>query len=416
MALPLVLLTVPVAFGLSLAGIIMLFSESRRKTGKGLLTAGVSVGTIIPLCLAFVIGMLTGAKWWMLLVICAFILMVSATVICIIWGAFKKKSVWIPLTAAMLGCVLIMGGFLAYDVWKNSIPTVGESDNLLIQYRPYKDGTKVAVLDEPSGLTLDSDLPKMDGATALYPVYSAFARAVYPKEAIEKSWESECLDCSTTTKAYRNIVTGEADIIFVAAPSEEQKQFAADNGVELVYTPIGREAFVFFVNSQNPLKDISVEQIQGIYSGEITKWDQLGVDGLGKIRAFQRDEGSGSQSALERLMAGKNLVDPPKEDVVDGMGGIITRTADYRNFKNAIGYSFRFYSTEMVGNDQIRLLSINGAEPTLENIDNGSYPIASQFFAVTRSDADENTLRLLEWIQGEQGQKLVEATGYTPVK
>ena len=69
----------------------------------------------------------------------------------------------------------------------------------------------------------------------------------------------------------------------------------------------------------------------------------------------------------------------------------------------------------MVVNDQIKLLSINGIEPTLENIENGTYPIASEFFAVTRSDADENTLKLLEWIQGEQGQALVEATGYTPI-
>ena len=109
------------------------------------------------------------------------------------------------------------------------------------------------------------------------------------------------------------------------------------------------------------------------------------------------------------------LMDPPREDRIDGMGGIIDQTADYKNYKNAIGYSFRFYSTEMVGNEQIKLLSVNGVAPTLENIENGTYPIASQFFAVTRSDADENTQALLNWILSEEGQELIEKTGYTPL-
>ena len=389
--------------------------EKTRYVGKMLISVLVAVAAFIGIIAVFVHTIMTGIPVWIMLLELAAVVIVSAIIICANWGKLRAGERWIPLLTALLACVFCVGGYIGHKIYVSTLPTVGESDSILVDYRPYKDGTKVAVLDEPSELTLDYDLPKMDGATALYPVYSAFARAVYPREAIERAWDSECFTCSKTTRAYKNIVIGEADIIFVAAPSETQKQFAADNGVELVYTPIGREAFVFFVNSQNPIEDISVEQIQGIYSGEITKWSELGVEDFGKIRPFQRDKGSGSQSALERLMAGKTLIDPPMEDRVDGMGGIITRTADYRNYKNAIGYSFRFYSTEMVKNDQIRLLSVNGAAPTIENIENGTYPLASEFFAVTRSDADENTLRLLEWIQGEQGQKLVELTGYTPV-
>ncbi len=56
---------------------------------------------------------------------------------------------------------------------------------------------------------------------------------------------------------------------------------------------------------------------------------------------------------------------------------------------------------------------MDGVAPTLENIENGDYPLASYFYAVTRSDADENTLKLLNWITSEQGQALVEKCGYT---
>lgn len=399
---------------IAVAALVLLTAfEKTRYVGKALISICIAIAAFIGILAVFIGNMMTGTPGWVLLLEFAIVILVATLILCAIWGKFGSKMVW--LAAALLVCLCCVGGYIGHSCYVSSIPTVGESDDLLRQYRPYADGTEVAVLEEESTLKLESDLPKMDGATALFPVYSAFARAVYPESAISDYWNSECLDCSKTTRAYENIVTGEADIIFVAGPSEEQLQYAADNGVELVFTPVGREAFVFFVNSQNPLDDITYEQIQAIYSGELTRWEELGVPDLGKIRAFQRDKGSGSQSALERLMAGKNLVDPPMEDVVDGMGGIITRTADYRNFKNAIGFSFRFYSTEMVKNDQIRLLSINGIAPTLENIENGTYPIASEFYAVTRSDADENTLLLLEWVQSQQAQLLVEKTGYTPV-
>jgi phosphate transport system substrate-binding protein len=198
---------------------------------------------------------------------------------------------------------------------------------------------------------------------------------------------------------------------------KKQLEYAKEKGVELELTPIGYEAFVFFVNSKNPIDEVSLEDIKEIYSGKITKWNELGVSGFGKIRAFQREEGSGSQSALLRLMEGKELMIPPKEDVVWGMGEIIKQTANYKNFKNALGFSFRFYSTEMVKNSQIKLLKINGVAPTRENIENGTYPITSNFYAVTRKgDTSENTKKLIDWILSNEGKEIIDKTGYTPIK
>ena len=97
------------------------------------------------------------------------------------------------------------------------------------------------------------------------------------------------------------------------------------------------------------------------------------------------------------------------------MGGIISQTADYKNFKNAIGFSFRFYCTEMVKENQIKLLSLNGVYPDITTIENGTYPIASEFYAVTRKDASDNTKHLVAWILGRQGQWIIEETGYTGV-
>lgn len=145
-------------------------------------------------------------------------------------------------------------------------------------------------------------------------------------------------------------------------------------------TPIGKEAFVFFVNQSNTVDNLTLDQVRGIYSGAVTNWKEVGGKNTA-IRAFQRPESSGSQTALQSLMGDTPIMTPIQQDVAGGMGGIIRRTAAYQNRDNAIGYSFLFYATEMVRDYDIKLLSLNGVTPNRENIRNGSYP-ASSFFTL----------------------------------
>ena len=287
-------------------------------------------------------------------------------------------------------------------------------------YVPFTEGTLANPPDEPASLRFDdpASVPRMDGATALYPVYAAFAQAVYPPQmAGLEAWEiTDIVRCSTTASAYRSIADGTCDSIFAAGPSAAQEAYAAEKGADLVYTPIGREAFVFFVHPDNPLSGLTLDQIRGIYSGEITSWDQLGVPGLGRILAYQREEGSGSQTALQRfVMRDTPLMPADRETHMDGMGDIVESVSAYKNHRNAIGFSFRFYCTALMKNFDVKLLAVNGVEPTTANIENGTYPLASSFYAVTRADADENTQALLSWILDPQGQALIEKTGYTPI-
>ena len=323
---------------------------------------------------------------------------------------------------ALLGCtVLAFGAIGGRELYLRHLQSITLQESFDYRsYTPFVEGSPVARLDETPTLRFDDleSAPRMDGATALYPVYAAFAQATYPERMAElEDWEiRRVVACSTTGYAYRAIVNGDCDIIFVGGPSREQEEYAAEKGVELVYTPIGREAFVFFVNPKNPVEGLSLEQLRGIYSGQITDWSELGAQGLGEILAFQREPGSGSQTALERyVMQDTPLMPADREQVIDGMGGIVEQVSAYRNHRNAIGYSFRFYCTGLMKGFDVKLLEINGVAPTVENIENGSYPLASYFYAVTRADADENTLALLAWICSPQGQELVEKAGYTPL-
>lgn len=332
------------------------------------------------------------------------------------WMTRRLNRKTVPVLLCLLA--LLIGGRVGTGYYDRYVESIRFKDTFdAYRYRPFEENSLVKTLDETATLTLTGIPPRMDGATALYPVYAAFARAVYPDSMwnMTRGERLDYIDCSTTSVAYRNIVNGSADIIFVAGPSAEQEAYAREKGVELVYTPIGREAFVFFVNPANPIESLTLSQIRDIYSGKITRWEELGVQGLGTIQAFQRSKGSGSQTALEKLMGDLPLMEAPTEMKIGSMSGIVQATADYKNFKNAIGYSFRFYCTELITDFEVKLLAVNGVSPTRENIENGTYPIASYFYAVTRSDADENTRALLSWIQGPQGQKLIDETGYTPV-
>jgi len=360
--------------------------------------------------IAFFITTFLGLKFYTLLTLVICTVLIIYVVIRVFRLLNTRVMAWI-FGGILVLCLSSVGVYESYQAYDRSI-TMGNDEVNLTEYEPFLPNTKAVRLEEESTLQLEGDLPRIDGATALYPLYAAFAQAVYPEKAYPV-YDSEVMN-STTPIAYMNLIKGEVDLIFAAEPSEEQVADAKRNGVELKLTPIGREAFVFFVNASNPVQGLTTEQIQGIYSGKITKWREVGGSN-DRIRAFQRPEGSGSQTALRKLMAGKPLITPPQEDVVNGMGGIIAETAQYRNHRNALGYSFLFFATEMVRNGNIRLLTIDGVAPTRENIANGTYPLSAEFYAVTRNTDHPNVERFIEWILSPQGQSLVEKTGYTPL-
>ncbi len=418
----------------SLIACAMLGRRAKNRRGKIGWWALSHIAAIFPILIAAVLislGSTHPAEDSIVAAVCYALF--SSLLLAFIFGKLRSRKFIVPFLCILVIFAVGCGAFYGHRAYVNSLSKVTESEGLLWKYDPTNEENTLAVLDEPSSLSLTDDLPRLDGATAMYPVYAAFANAVYPEEAFDlpeyndewfdsDAWDDfdeefgDILECSTTTWAYERLVDGECDVIFVGGPSDAQLQYAADNGEEMIFTPIGREAFVFFVNAENPVNSLTVDQIRSIYSGETKNWKELGAD-PGKIRPFQRDEGSGSQSALVRFMGDTPLMAPEKENVIAGMGGIIEKTADYRNYPTAIGYSFRFYSTEMVQNGEIKLLELNGIAPTKENILNGTYPVASEFFAVHLASNDNPNIQpLLDWILSEQGQTLIDRTGYVALQ
>ena len=117
-------------------------------------------------------------------------------------------------------------------------------------------------------------------------MYSAFVNAVYP-DSTKLDNQYGAFRYNNTVYGYKLLAERQTDIFFGGYPSEEQIEKATQEGTEFEYTEIGKEAFVFFVHKDNPITNLTTEQIKGIYSGEITNWKEVGGSDE-KIVAFHR--------------------------------------------------------------------------------------------------------------------------------
>lgn len=328
----------------------------------------------------------------------------------LIW--LKKKKIYLIIYCSMIMCLFAVFGVQSVMKIYDDMITIDVTPAINVEkYLPFDEDSKIVKIDSKT-LKLTQDLPVIDGAAALFPVYSAFVNAVYPDTA---ALGDGVFEYNNTVGGYRLLAEQQTDIFVGAYPSQEQRDYAAECGTEFVYTPIGSEAFVFFVHKDNPIDSLTVEQIKGIYSGEITNWKEVGGNDE-EIVAYQRNEGSGSQSMLERFMGDTPIMEAPSKEVIGGMGDIIEQVGDYKSQTCSIGFSFRFYVEGMVKNPDIKVIAVDGVAPAVDTIKSKQYPVVTDIYAVTyEGNTNKNVDLLVNWMLSEEGQYIIEETGYTGV-
>lgn len=339
----------------------------------------------------------------------------AGALIALVWlkPAKRRIAVTCILAAAVILTAALFPVALRGNWWIQNVNKEAGSDGDISVYEPFKEGNQTAKLGEECTLKLKDGLPVLDGALALYPVYSAVVESVYDREAYKGEAQF-----TNTVKAFEALIAGERDIIFSAAPSEKQRQAAEAAGVEMKLTPIGKEAFVFAAAKSNPVENLTVQQIRNVYSGKTANWATLGWREGGRIIAFQRPEGSGSQSGLQNLMKGLPIQAPqplPSPELIGSNSLMQQISVEWKGVQPALGYTYRFFGLKMNPNPEAKFLKINGAEPSTENIKNGSYPLTAQFYAITAGEPKGNCKLLIDWILSPQGQRLIEKTGYSPI-
>lgn len=313
----------------------------------------------------------------------------------------KKKKVIANIITIVICLVIVALGYVAYKYFTNA-------NDLKNQNEPEQVEEKIST--EP--LYTDENYPKVDGSTATAPLAEAFEANFKGKKIDEVNVEH-----SKTHKAYEKLINKELDLILVTSPSEDEEKLAEKSNVELEVTKVVNEGFVFFLNKNNPVDSLTVEQIQKIYSGEITNWKEVGGNDE-EIIAYQRPKNSGSQTGmLDLVMKDKKIKDAPKEDIAMSMSDIIDAVSNYDNKESAIGYSYYYYANTMYLSDEIKLLKVNGVEPNNDTIKNGEYPILTAYYIVNRKDdISSEAESLKENMLSTRGQKVAEEAGYVPCK
>ena len=312
----------------------------------------------------------------------------------------KQLAVIFAVIMIFVGIDLAIYRLFIVRVTSHHSPGMQKMSVEVADYVPFTGSESVCSVEGAE--RLEGDIPVIDGAAALLPVYAGFVESIYPEDSVIFNGEdydaASAMHYTNTRGAYKDIVDGNADIIICAQPSDEQLAYAEQNGVELEMVQLGSDAFVFIVNANNPVSDITIDQIRGIYSGEITNWSELGGD-FSPIAAMRRNKNSGSETALEKLM-GDTPIKP-----------------DYTAlFGSPIGFSFRYYVTGMLAEGGVKILTINGIEPTPETIADGSYPVSGGLYAVYRKgETNENVYKAIDFMLSPEGQKIVQESGYIPL-
>ena len=267
---------------------------------------------------------------------------------------------------------------------------------------------------------LDEEMPRITGSTSSYPItQSAYGMLFTNYNNHPMFPESH----DKTIDSYKLLLDGKTDIIIVPDPNNEVKELAAEKGVELEYIPIADEALVFFTAADNPADNLTSADIERIYiDNSVTNWNEIGGADAG-FTAFCRNGDSGSHAQMEQFfLHGREInEDIRREHMSLAMSSILTEVDTYNKHNAgsyALGYSMYFYFQNakwVLGTyETLKLLSVDGAEPTAESLADGSYPLSTHYFAVIRSDEKENSpaRKFAAFLTSEAGQICISNAGF----
>lgn len=279
----------------------------------------------------------------------------------------------------------------------------------IIGYICFTNNVEIIEEKEKKFLFSENDYPSVDTIMATLPLAELFKSNFTGVNINDINTQY-----TDSYNAYINLISGKTDLILVTSPTEDEKKLIEEKNVDLEITPIVKEAFVFFVNKDNIVEDLTLNQIQNIYSGKIKNWQELGGENT-EIKAFQRPQNSANQQGMLKLvMQGIRITEPVKENITIERADIVDVISDYDNSKNAIGYSYNYYYQTLYTNSEVKTLSINGIKPTYDNVKNGLYNLHTTYYAVIRKNETENSnaRKLLNAMKSEDGQNIAKEAGY----
>ena len=171
-------------------------------------------------------------------------------------------------------------------------------------------------------------------------------------------------------------------------------------------TIVALDGIAIIVNPQNPVKDLSLEQIAKIYTGEITNWKDVGGNDA-EIVLIGREAGSGTRDGFESITDTKDACQYRQE--LTSTGDVITTVSQN---PNAIGYA----SLAAI-KDSVKALTVNGVAPTEATVKDGTYLVQRPFVLVTKEGValSETAQKFFDFATSADAASIISAAGAVPV-
>ncbi len=204
-----------------------------------------------------------------------------------------------------------------------------------------------------------------------------------------------------------SLINGTADFANASRQIKDSEvEDAEANGITPVEHRVGIDGIAVVVNPDNPVEDLTIEDLGKIYRGEITDWGEVGGDD-GEIVVLSRDSSSGTYGYFKGA-----VVDPEDSGLEYAADALLLASNqaiidETTGNENGIGYVGLGYV-----NDEVKVVAVDGVKATVESAGDGSYPISRFLYMYSDGEPSGLAAAFLEWVKGPEGQSIVEDEGF----
>lgn len=208
------------------------------------------------------------------------------------------------------------------------------------------------------------------------------------------------------------LINGGTDICQASRPMTEKErgQIKAKYSQDAKEIPVALDGIAVYVSEQNPLAEISLTQLKGIYTGLITNWRELGGADQ-QIVPYSRENNSGTYIYFkEHVLAGADFA--VEVQTLPGTAAVVNAVA---KDAQSIGYGGIAYAKGIKALKVKRDETSEAIEPSLSSVSDGTYPISRSLFFYTIGEPQGTVKDFIDWTLGAEGQKICQEVGYYPL-
>ncbi len=202
-----------------------------------------------------------------------------------------------------------------------------------------------------------------------------------------------------------------AGTLTLAGASRDLKAAEVESG--LVANTIALDGLSVAVNKSVTVANLSIAQLAGIFSGEITNWSEVGGPNA-PIALVVRDESSGTYASFKEIVLDSQKKEPARNAIVAKENGeLATKIASTPNSIGYIGMAFNHIVTEAGG----KVLLVDGIEPTTDNVIKGTYPISRNLYLVSNGALAAGSVEkaFIDFILSDKGAAVVLDAQFIPL-